>query len=51
VEENVHALERLAAGSADGDGQGAIPRADLTAALDTLGTRLGRLRSALDALT
>jgi len=51
VEENVHGLERLAAGSAETADQPAVPRADLTAALETLSTRLGRLRSALDALT
>jgi CheY-like chemotaxis protein len=53
VEENVHGLERLAAGASAGSSpgaDGAIPRAELTAALDTLNTRLGRLRSALDAL-
>ena len=46
VEENVHGLERLSAGS-DAD----VPRAELGTALETLNTRLGRLRSALDALT
>jgi len=46
VEENVHGLERLSAGSAAD-----VPRAELGTALETLNTRLGRLRSALDALT
>jgi CheY-like chemotaxis protein len=46
VEENVHGLERLAAGAGS-----EIPRTELSGALETLNTRLGRLRSALDALT
>ncbi len=47
VEENARALEKLAA---DGAGP-SVAKADLSTALDTLGTRLGRLRSALDAMT
>ena len=47
VEENVHGLERLAAAGSGSE----IARTDLSSALDTLNTRLGRLRSALDALT
>jgi response regulator RpfG family c-di-GMP phosphodiesterase len=52
VEENVHGLERLAAGGDDGESaKPDVSRAELGAVLDTLNTRLGRLRSALDALT
>jgi CheY-like chemotaxis protein len=47
VEENARALEKLAA---DGPAE-SVPKSELTAALDTLGSRLGRLRSALDALS
>jgi CheY-like chemotaxis protein len=47
VEENARALEKLAA---EGPGE-TVSKAELSAALDTLGTRLGRLRSALDAMT
>ncbi|MBR7834784.1 response regulator [Actinospica durhamensis] len=47
VEENTRTLEKLAA---DGSGE-SVAKAELTAALETLGSRLGRLRSALDAMT
>jgi response regulator RpfG family c-di-GMP phosphodiesterase len=47
VEENARTLEKLAA---DGPNP-SVPKAELTAALETLGTRLGRLRSALDAMS
>jgi response regulator RpfG family c-di-GMP phosphodiesterase len=51
VEENVHGLERLASGGEDaGSVKPDVSRAELGAVLDTLNTRLGRLRSALDAL-
>jgi CheY-like chemotaxis protein len=51
VEENVHGLERLARGGQDPDRQAEVSRAELGSALETLNTRLGRLRSALDALS
>jgi CheY-like chemotaxis protein len=51
VEENVHGLERLARGGQDPDKQAEVSRAELGSALETLNTRLGRLRSALDALS
>jgi CheY-like chemotaxis protein len=51
VEENVHGLERLAKAGQGPDGQAEVSRAELGSALETLSTRLGRLRSALDALT
>ena len=53
VEENVHGLERLAAPGErqDPEKPDEVSRAELGAALETLNTRLGRLRSALDALT
>jgi CheY-like chemotaxis protein len=51
VEENVHGLERLAKGGQDPDKQAEVSRAELGSALESLNTRLGRLRSALDALT
>ena len=47
VEENTRTLEKLAA---DGSGE-SVAKAELAAALETLGSRLGRLRSALDAMT
>jgi CheY-like chemotaxis protein len=52
VEENVHGLERLAKPGElqDPEKPGEVSRAELGAALETLNTRLGRLRSALDAL-
>ena len=53
VEENVHGLERLAAPSEKQDPKkpDEVSRVELGAALEILNTRLGRLRSALDALT
>jgi|SRR6185312_1079254 len=47
VEENARALEKLAA---DGPAESVL-KTELTSTLDTLGSRLGRLRSALDALS
>nr|WP_211244370.1 response regulator [Actinospica robiniae] len=47
VEENARALEKLAA---DGPAESVL-KSELTSTLDTLGSRLGRLRSALDALS
>jgi CheY-like chemotaxis protein len=60
VEENVHGLGRLAAGAGAEQGDGGtaaspakpeVSREELSSALETLTARLGRLRSALDAMT
>jgi response regulator RpfG family c-di-GMP phosphodiesterase len=52
VEENVRGLERLAATGQEQDPEtlAAVSRAELGAAMETLTTRLSRLRSALNAL-
>jgi len=46
VEEHTRALEKLAADP----NRGSVPREELAATVDVLATRLGRLRSAIDAL-
>jgi CheY-like chemotaxis protein len=46
VEEHTRALEKLAADA----NREAVPREELAATVDVLATRLGRLRSAIDAL-
>lgn len=51
VEENVHSLERLASGEEKDAAKPGVSKAELGSAIETLNTRLGRLRSALDALT